>query len=482
MTLRYRRSFVKGAKVVLVAITALSLISSQFPIILQHLYSRIGILSPSHFSFYSPIDRIWQFTLGGLGYLLLERNQGSSKQSAKRTYLLSALIFVILFGSLDIDLKVGSILTSFLALITILSRSFQRLPNFLIQKLEWLGDRSYSIYLVHMPLLYLGQHSPIFQIGSNESRNIQSAIAVVTSLLLGSISYSKIENRYRDRGKFKTIGQQTILGALILTFILPLAIYILMDLGVKHQYWGLDRNVKQPTVAWELDSKCNRMSELHKPCSYKLSKSKDSVLLIGDSHAGHISQALVDAAKKEDWNAFVWAQSGCYVVFQSSAMSRVSDQCLSQNQEILKWVVRNKPTAIVVSEFVYAHSSQKELRNALVTLHSIVPRILLVENNPIFPDENDYMIARPLVMSPYKPPKSFAISEMIMKDRNASRRLANWASAKGISTMNFNSLFCDLWSCTRFSDKRWLYYDDDHFSVAGAELTIPMLSAYLRKY
>jgi hypothetical protein len=255
-----------------------------------------------------------------------------------------------------------------------------------------------------------------------------------------------------------------------------------MDSGVKRQYWGLDRNVKQPTVAWELDPKCNRMSELHEPCSYKSSESKFSVLLIGDSHAGHISQALVDAAKKEDWTAFVWTQAGCYVTFQTSTKSRASDQCLSQNHKILKWVVKNKPTAIVVSEFVYSHSSQRELRSALSTLHSIVPRILFVENNPIFPDVNDYMIARPLVMSPYKPTKSFPISEMIMKDRNASKQLAIWASEQGISTMNFNSLFCDLWFCIRFSDKVWFYYDDDHFSVAGAELTIPMLRAYLRQY
>jgi hypothetical protein len=277
-------------------------------------------------------------------------------------------------------------------------------------------------------------------------------------------------------------GFKSISAAMVLTVGLPLFLFVSMHIGSKIQYWGLDRNPARPIVAWELDPKCNRMSDLHRPCLYEITDSTQTVLLIGDSHAGHISQAVVDAAKKEHWNAGVWTKSGCHVQFQRQIRDQVSDQCLRQNQEILKWVEENKPDAIIVSQFVYSNSSQGDLRNALFTLHSIVPNILLVENNPIFPDEKDFMISRPLVMSPYKPPKDFIQSMMQTKDKNASNQLANWARDNNISTMNFDSLFCRKDLCTRFSNQKWLYFDNDHFSVDGAELTIPQIENFLKRF
>jgi hypothetical protein len=147
-----------------------------------------------------------------------------------------------------------------------------------------------------------------------------------------------------------------------------------------------------------------------------------------------------------------------------------------------KWVEENKPYAIIVSQFVHANSSQSDLRNGLSTLRSIVPNVLLIENNPVFPDEKDFMVSRPLVLSPYKPPKSFVQSMMQIRDKNASNQLASWARDNSISTMNFDSIFCKRQICTRWSDAGWLYRDDDHFSVVGAELTIPQISAFLNQF
>jgi peptidoglycan/LPS O-acetylase OafA/YrhL len=95
------------------------------------------------------------------------------------------------------NLKGNSVLASLFALVVILFRSLDVLPDLLIKKLEWLGDRSYSIYLVHMPLLYIAKYTPVTQIGKDENRILQSAIAVATSILLGAFSYSKIEKRFR---------------------------------------------------------------------------------------------------------------------------------------------------------------------------------------------------------------------------------------------------------------------------------------------
>jgi peptidoglycan/LPS O-acetylase OafA/YrhL len=481
--IRNRKSHKKITAMVLGFISALSFVSFLFPTILLPLYSRAGIELSSQFWFYSPIDRIWQFTAGGLAFLLLDRYQNHIRNIPKGIHLLAVIsVVMILFGPSHMNLKVSSILASLFALFIILFRSFDVLPDFLMKKLEWVGDRSYSIYLAHMPLLYLAKYSPVTQIGNGENRIVQSVIAVVVSVLLGALSYSKIENRFRGGSKSNAIGFKTISAAMVLTLAIPLVLFISMDIGKKAQYWGLDRNIQQPPHAGNLDTKCARISETGPPCVYNTTGATNTVLLIGDSHASHISQAIVDASQSTKWNAVVWTTPGCHIQFQRSIPEQVSDNCIYRNNLMKKWVEENRPYAIIVSQFVHSDSSQNDLRNALSTLRSIVPNILLIENNPIFPDEKNFMRQRPIVMPAYKPPKSFQQSMMQTVDKNASDLLANWAERNGVFTMSFDSLFCEKGVCSRYSNKGWLYRDDDHFSVVGAELTIPQISAFLKQF
>jgi hypothetical protein len=107
---------------------------------------------------------------------------------------------------------------------------------------------------------------------------------------------------------------------------------------------------------------------------------------------------------------------------------------------------------------------------------------LLVENTPVFPDEKNFMVARPLIMKPYKAPKTFPLSKMQIGDEEASRVLAAWARDNAFLTVNLKSLFCNNVSCSRFSAGSWLYRDDDHLSVAGSNLTISIFGKYLRQF
>jgi peptidoglycan/LPS O-acetylase OafA/YrhL len=436
-------------------ISGISFISFLFPTILQPLYYRAGIELASQFSFYSPIDRVWQFTLGSFGFFLLERYKGRIKKISRISNLvLVTIVVIMLFGSINISPKVSSILASLFTVIVIIFKSLVLLPSILVDKIKWLGDRSYSIYLVHFPLLYIAQYAPLVKIGLGENHIIHSVIAVVTTIFLGSISYSKIENRYRDTDKNNTTSYKTISTAMILALVIPLSLFVSIDVGQKKQYWGLDRNVG----------------------------ATKSVLLIGDSYAGHISQAVVDVALNLNWDAVVWTHSGCHIQFQQSIRKQLSDNCIKINKQMKNWVLKNRPEVIIVSQLVQSDYFQSDLRHALSTLHAIVPNILLIENSPVFPDVDNFMISRPLFMDPYKPPKTFKTSEMQMKDKDASDQLANWAKKNGISTINFYSLFCTKETCTRYAGSDWLYHDDDHFSVAGAELTIPQLTAFLKRF
>lgn len=470
-------SFIALSSITLFSFTVFILPKTSLP-----LYSILGISSTPQFSFYSPIERIWQFTVGSLLFFLRDRNQNITKEISKVAKIVIIItLTVILFSQIQLSAKFGSILATLFTALIIEFKTLNVLPGFFFEKLEWIGNRSYSVYLVHMPLMYLATISPATQIGTSESRVFQSIIAVAASIILGSLSYSRVENRYRNANSENSDRIGKLKFTLSLTLFIPLVLFIVMDRGSVRQYWGIDRNVQKPKYAGFLDPKCERDSYSGPPCEYRANGAKKTVLLLGDSHAGHISQAVIDGAKSEGWNAVVWTHSGCVVQFRQSSKEPVNEVCIEINNQKILWIVENRPDLIIVSQFVRSDSSQKNLRNALAYLESITPNVLLVENNPIFPDEKDFMVSRPIIMSPYSPPKYFPISEMQTKHKDASDKLANWARSNGISTLNLDSLFCKDGICSRYSDKGWLYRDDDHFSVIGAELTIPKIREFLNR-
>jgi peptidoglycan/LPS O-acetylase OafA/YrhL len=82
MLILYKRHQIKklfGISVVL--LTSISFISFMFPELLHSIYAKFGIAIAEQISFYSPIDRFWQFGVGGICYLFLEKHNSQKKLS-----------------------------------------------------------------------------------------------------------------------------------------------------------------------------------------------------------------------------------------------------------------------------------------------------------------------------------------------------------------------------------------------------------------
>jgi hypothetical protein len=329
-----------------------------------------------------------------------------------------------------------------------------------------------------MPLLYLAKFSPALEILGLKDRLPQSAFAIFATMLLGAINYKLVESRFRVPKIQTQKNSLRVLPVVFLTFLLPVIMFLGLHHGSRNGYWGLDENLTKPAYAGDLDPNCLRDSEIGPPCSYLINRSVKSVLLIGDSHAGHISQAVIDAASSKGWNTFVWTHSACPVVFNQGSERIVSDNCLNINNTMKKWVKRNKPTQIIISQYVKDNGLQNHLRDAVIDLKAMVSKVLIIENTPVFPDGKDFMVSRPIIMEPYIPPKTYKLSEMELTDVASSNNFARWARSQGVVTINLNSIFCNLDICSRYKNGYWLFRDENHFSVEGARLVIPLLKDY----
>jgi hypothetical protein len=115
------------------------------------------------------------------------------------------------------------------------------------------------------------------------------------------------------------------------------------------------------------------------------------------------------------------------------------------------------------------------LLEALLEIKPFAGRVVLIENNPVFPDKGKFGERLPLIVKPYTPPKFFAINEMNNSGEGISNALAILASNNGIETINVDYLFCKFDKCHRWLSGQWLYGDDNHLSLAGANLIKPLL-------
>jgi hypothetical protein len=473
-----KRNRIKNIPLFLTAITAISLTSFLFPSILQPIYTLTGIQFPSQISFYSPVDRIWQFNFGGLAYLILRRSKSPSRSFSKKiNYPTVILLLITLFGSFYSNLKISALVTSFLTVAILHLKSLEVIPSFMTKTFEWLGDRSYSVYLWHMPILYLAKYSPIFSSGKNQYKIIWVLVAIATSIALGSLSYRQIENRFRIKSEdFSWGGRRTaVLG--IFTIVLPFVLFMAMSVGVKHQYWGLDRNEPQPSYAGSSDTKCERDTPDAGPCIYDYPNATKTVMLIGDSHAQMLSEAFIESSKQNGFRAIVWTRSGCR--FQLKSASNLYDYCLPVNNKIYSYISKLKPNAILISQSITLNYALNPLNEAILRLKSYSENVTIVGNTPVFPDSDQFMRPMPIVVSPYRAPQKFRISSMNQAPFEVSRKMEIWSQINEVGFLSVNSIFCDNLFCNRWSSKGWLYRDSDHLSTIGADLTIPTISRWM---
>ena len=324
-----------------------------------------------------------------------------------------------------------------------------------------------------MPIMYIANYSPIFLLKSKTLEFILCIGSLVFSITLGNISYKKIEivNRYKYSNSAKEFISFTF--SFFVT-IVPLIFLSLLIFGPKNSYWGLDKNLKPPAYAGYIDKNCQRDTLSGPPCVYNFSNSNQEVMLIGDSHAGMLSQAFVHAAKMKGFNAVIWTHLGCK--YQLVIADKNHEYCLEINRRIYHYIKLHKPREVFVSQYITAGYPLEPLFNALLDLKKLDIKVSIVGNVPVFPDSNEFMKSRPLLMKPYNPPKKFAINQMDMSSTAVSLNMMNWAKINDIDFVRLDEIFCNGKYCYRYNKKGWLYLDADHLSVQGADLAVPNIS------
>jgi len=465
----FRRHGRAKTRIVLTTVGVASLYLFLNSQLLIPLYAKFFAV-PQTFIFYSPITRLWQFALGGLLAIQSDKLKiGSQKYKYPRLFLVLGLIAILLFPK-NLNLTAATIAISFLAVVAISARSMDFFPESINRLLQWIGDRSYSIYLIHLPLIYLLLESPYVSNLPDPLRIALILIVIVLILVGGDWMFRNIEERFRislNSGDEKPKSHKVRKVAAVFQFA-PLLLSAAVLFSVAQGFFGL---VAQSSVSHEGDTfqkYCVRESFVRQfPCRFKGPATGKSILLLGDSHASQYSIDIWKIATSKGYEVYFGGDFGGPID---------TSKVISLAREI-------KPQKIIFSKYWRSEGAGLgvTVSETILELKKYSQTMGIIGQNPIFRiSETRQNRSTLLSISQSKVvdlgPYEVSISDLDSGSLLGRQAIEQFAMMNKIIFINPSEVLCSDKMCRRWENGDWLYIDNNHLSSKGAGKVRPLIS------
>ena len=416
--------------------------------------NNLGINNGKEALFYSPLSRYWEFSVGGLVYLLCRKTKFVTPP--RLIYLAMLILVSGLVGYRKNSTTLEVLIPLYSALLIFLSQNHAVSKNYINKFLRIIGDRSYSLYLVHLPILYLLTSSPYFLIENNIVRFVT---AFGVTFLLSNLLFHKVENR---RYLWASSNSQ-LLNVLVATMILSIGLFSLR-LPIINNF-GIIRQVEFATKLGSCDSASF--------CSQK-SSFKKYILLLGDSHASDLSNVMRSASRTKGYSFVDASLTGCEMQLDNFT-SNLSD-CDLRNQRIKVWLGENPSATVVISERFRTDVNpefdnfEKQLKEILLIRNS-GHRVLIVGPRPEFSIPLQHATLLGLIRGERKFGNPY-LSKWPMLDNVF---LKDWSTKQGIEYVDVMEKFLNFNRVDIVTNGSFVYFDSNHLTPAGANLMLPIL-------
>ncbi len=356
-------------------------------------------------AFYLMPGRVWQFSLGAIVCLVLRsahlrRMLDSGTPLASFLNLCTGLLgLLLILGSTSIlDAKinypgyyalfpsVGAALLLFAggsATPSALSRLLSAWP------LQWLGNRSYSIYLWHWPVLTLGGAYGL-------TDTVLSVFALILlSLFLAEMCYRFVEEPFW-KGRFSGGKPSTAALASMLSVVLLVAgaHRIVADVftGIPNPLYDYGHQIHRTThAAFHGGLQCDRwyLDAIVKPCSVGNPDAGHTAVLIGDSLGANWASSLPEIYRAPDWRVLLFTKSACAIVdveYYYQPAGGIYKTCSQWRKNSIEEIRRLKPDIVFVSNSAYYEFSEAQwvagTRTIVSNLESAAGAVVLIPGTP----------------------------------------------------------------------------------------------------
>jgi len=266
-------------------------------------------------SFYLMPARIWQFSLGAAVWVMLRGDSDIVPGAASAPWWQGAGLGLILFSALYLSndqqypglwVLLPSLGAAFFLVGIHQPSMWNRVLS--LSGLTWLGDRSYSLYLWHWPILMIG-----FSLGLDDSKTGLLSLVLV-ALLLAMLSYRLIELPFW-KGQFsRAPARISISCALVAMAAVALAQTITIGQSQSVQSLALSQaSMDKPAIYQQECDSFLASADLH-ACVSGHDQAEKTIVLIGDSVLAQWHDLFPRIFAEPTWRVVLHTKSACPMV------------------------------------------------------------------------------------------------------------------------------------------------------------------------
>jgi peptidoglycan/LPS O-acetylase OafA/YrhL len=378
--------------------------------------------------------------------------------------------------------------------------------------LRRIGLWSYSLYLVHWPLLLLAQYYAFDPLGV-----ATRCVLLGATLLLGALSWRYVEQPFRgphallDRRRLfavATVSGIALIGA-------TLVIHRATD---PRRYDNADR-IRFPSESGPQVT-CN-MNSLEvtegPPCILGDRTAPVRTAVWGDSHAGAMLPAINSVFLRHH-EAAEYVKGGCVALLDVYPRARAPGQsgavrswmdaarighgvaCERRNAAVLSWIIQQRFTTVIMGGHWIANSEARfgsvltdaqspdndgtqnaevfarGLARLLLALERAHVRVFLLEDVPGYPFSVPYALASARRLDLHR---DLGISQAAYEaqQRSAAQLFSQFQQQYGLRILKPQDILCRGRRCAIARGEAPLYRDDEHLAITGAMTVEPIFEA-----
>jgi peptidoglycan/LPS O-acetylase OafA/YrhL len=340
---------------VVAAITGLSFVSFLSSELLRTPNWRVRVMElfsisdtqAAMINFYSPLTRFWEIGAGCLCAFVATKWVKPNRNTLNISSLSGVILIVVSmlrispntpFPGINAVALVSG--TSLVLLGGTASSSWVNRGISRFQVFHWIGDRSYGIYIFHLPLLVFTKY-----VFDNEA--IAIGTGVTAAVVIAAVNYSILENPVRLNTSIvgKRAARVFVINAVIMALVVGIGFggRALTQLRFNGIRYATSLDQRPMSVLGRCDGE--RIPNHPAWCWFKNNESSEFLALVGDSHAISLSAGVLAAAEEIGINLLVMGEVACQI------NETVDDlTCREQNRVRMEYLTQNKPKAVLLAD------------------------------------------------------------------------------------------------------------------------------------
>jgi peptidoglycan/LPS O-acetylase OafA/YrhL len=388
--------------------------------------------------------------------------------------------------------------------------------------LQSIGRLSYSWYLWHWPALLIAPYALGRPLASWEN-----VLVAVGALVLAALTYALVENPVRHLAGLRDRPWRGLGAGAAISVI---AAVVCVVIGSATQVAGagtyraaaldpatfdlhrlpatIAESVNLPSVPGNLTPELDRAAkdkpryyregcsgdfadaEVKKPCAYGDLSSPTTVVLFGDSHAGHWFPALEAAARQWHWKLVVVTKSACTAadgIIHLPQLKREFTECGQWRRDAWRYTRSLRPAMVVVAstypsnELLGVTGSQDDAwaaawKRSIGQLSAPGSKVFFVNDTPWMAG------SAPDCLSAHADEPSACVRDRTSAVNMPERRrlLEDTARAAGATVIDPMPWFCTPAQCPPVIGNILVYRDQHHITTAYSRLLAPLLADALQ--